>query len=336
MAKLPEELQQALLRDPRSNIDPSDLSVDLKEINAFGDTESMKRMFGNVAAYNKMLKERITFINEDISRAIPFTRENLYLIAAYTGSGKSSCAANISYPLWKEGKKTLIISNEESEQDVLYRIACLEIGLNFNDYKKGFMPIEDQKRAMVLFPQISQYVKVLDVNYKNGLTTKLEGVQNALTAVQHEDYSCALIDYYQLIKYSAHNKAAKTYDVLNDLRVWLGRYIKNSNIPIVMFTQLHSIGKRNNKDIDSRVKECPAIIEPATVVIEMIPNFTTQTTSFCIVKDRFGLQGTRIECAYSKGRFVAMPEDEVQRVADIKRQQAEKKLDELTDKINGK
>lgn len=294
------------MKDPRSNVDPGDLSVDLHDIDTFGDNESIRRMFGNIAAYNKMLRERITFINDDLTKAIPFTRENLYLITAFTGSGKSSCAANISYPLWKQGKKTLVMSNEESEQDVLFRIACLELGLNFNDYKKGMMSIEDQKRAAVLFKDISQYVKILDVNYKNGFTTKLEAVQNALTAVQSADYSCAMIDYYQLIKYSANEKNKKPYDVLNDLRIWMGRYIKHSNIPIVLFAQLHSQSKRQGKDLDNKIKDCPAVMEPATIILEMVPNFEKKTTDFIIVKDRFGLQGRKITCGYKAGRYVEL------------------------------
>lgn len=306
MTKIPENWQQELMKDPRSNSDPADLTVDLNEVNAFGNNESIKRMFGNIAAYNKMLRERIIFINDDLTKAVPFTRENLYLITAYTGSGKTTVAANISYPLWKQGKKSLVLSNEESEHDILFRVACLELGLNFNDYKKGLMSIEDQKRVAVLFPDIGKYIKVLDVNYKAGLTTKLEGIQNALTAVQNQDYSCAMIDYYQLIKYSAYNKSAKPFDVLNDLRIWMGRYIKNSNIPIVLFAQLHSQSKRQGKDLDNKIKDCPAVMEPATVILEVIPNFEKKTTSFLIVKDRFGLQGRKIECGFDKGRYVPL------------------------------
>lgn len=305
MAKISEELQRMILSDPKSEKETEDLSVSLDEINAFGDVESIKRMFGSMASYNRMLREKITFINDDLTRLIPFTRENLYLIAAYSGNGKSTIAANVSYPLWKEGKRSLIISNEESEHDVLLRIASLELGIEFNDYKKGHMSMEDQKRCMVLFPDISKYIKVIDVNYKNGLTTKLEGIQNALTAVRQEDFSCVLIDYYQLIKFSAKSKGAKPFEVLNDLRIWLGRYIKNSNVPVVLFAQLHSVGKRG-KDLDSRIKDCAHVVEPATVVIEAIPDFDRKVTSFVIHKDRFGLSGRKVECGYDRGRFVSL------------------------------
>jgi len=282
------------------------LKVSFDDVDNFGNKESLLEMVGDIKKYQSMLNQKITLINDSMTAAVPFTRENLYLFCAYTGSGKSTVAANISFPLWKEGKKVLVISNEESKQDVLLRIAFLELGLNFNDYKKGLMSAEDQRSAIMLFPEISKFVKVLDVTYKDGLTTKVEGVINALEAVKTSDYSCVLIDYFQLIKYSVADKNKKTYEVLNDLRTALGLYIKNSNVPIVLFVQLYSQSKRAAKgnDIDTRIKECSAIVEPATVIIEVIPNWEDKTTDFVIHKDRFGMAGSRIMCPFEKGRYL--------------------------------
>ena len=133
-----EEIKaKTLLAEPQKK--PSkvrDLDISLEEIESFGDADSLKEMAVNMVKYNSMLKEKIPLINDDLSAIIPFTRENLYLFCAYTGSGKSTIAANITYPLWQKGKKSLVISNEESKQDVMLRIACIHLGLNFNDYKK--------------------------------------------------------------------------------------------------------------------------------------------------------------------------------------------------------
>ena len=320
MAKIDPREVDAILKQggygTQSEIDEMDISLD--ELDKFGDRNSLSEIYTDISKYNQMLKERITFCNDDLTEAIPFTRENLYLICAYSGNGKSTIAANVSFPLWKQGKKTLVIANEEPKQDILFRIGCLELGLNFNDYKKGRMPAEQQVKVAQLFPEISRHVKILDVNYKSGLTTKVEGVKNALKAVQSADYSCAMIDYYQLVKYSVERPNAKTYDVLNDLRIWLGRYIKNSKVPIVIFAQLHSLGKRNNKDLDSRIKDGPTIYETATVVIEVIPNFDDRTSDFLIHKDRFGLSGTRISCGFQNGRYIKLTDEFKQKITDRK------------------
>ncbi len=307
MKLTPEQLREHLKATKKGQ----DIDVSLDTIESFGDKESLREMLNSIHRYNKMLKERIVLVNEALSATIPFTKENLYLFCAYTGNGKSTVAANITYPLYKEGKKILVLSNEESKQDVIFRIACLDLGLNFNDYKKGHMPVEDQVRVLKLFPDITKFVKVLDVTYKDGLTTKVEGIKKALETVKQEDsYSCVLIDYYQLIKYSMMDGKKTSYDNLNDLRIWLGQYIKSSTMPVVLFAQLYSVSKKNGaKDIDTRIKDCTAIVEPDTVIVEVVPNFDVQTTDFIIHKDRFGKAGTKITCGFEKGRYVKISYD---------------------------
>ena len=310
----------------------AEVDITLDSIESFGDKASMREMITDIGKYKKMLAERITFINDAMSATIPFTRENLYLMCAYTGSGKSTVAANISHPLWKQGKKTLVISNEESKQDIMFRIACLDLGLNFNDYKKGNMPNEDIMKVVGLFPQISDFVKILDVTYQDGITTKIEGIKKALEAVKKEDsYSCVMIDYFQLIKYSIKDSKKTAYENLNDLRVWLGQYIKGSTMPVVLFAQLYSVSKKGGaKDIDTRIKDCSAIVEPATVIIEIIPNYEDQTSSFVIHKDRFGKAGSKIVCGFDRGRYTVINDDELQeRIKLGKLNTANNKLDAL-------
>jgi replicative DNA helicase len=319
MAAISKELKDAILNKAQHNAQQNEVSFE--EVDSFGNKESLSEMLRDIGKYNKMLGERITLINDSITATIPFTRENLYLFCAYTGTGKSTVAANISYPLWKQGKKVLVLSNEESDNDVIFRIACLELGLSFNDYKKGEMPIEQQKQVLHLFPDITKFVKVLDVSFKNGLTTKVEGVKSALDAVKTSDYSCVLIDYYQLIKYSSTDRSKTAYENLNDLRVWLGQYIKSSNVPVALFVQLYSVSKRGGaKDIDARIKDCSAIVEPATVIIEVVPNYEDETSEFIIMKDRFGKAGKKIVCPFNKGRYLN---------ALNKQELAERRLDRL-------
>lgn len=326
----PEQIAQQLKLAGKGSSNEVDIS--LNDIESFGDKDSLREMITDIGKYKKMLSERITFINDSLSATVPFTRENLYLMCAYTGSGKSTVAANITYPLWKQKKKTLVLSNEESKQDVLFRIACLELGLNFNDYKKGQMQNEDILRVVGLFPEISEYVKVLDVTYQDGITTKVEGIKKALEAVKKEDsYSCVLIDYFQLVKYSIKDSKKTAYENLNDLRVWLGQYIKSSTMPVVLFAQLYSVSKKGGaKDIDTRIKDCSAIVEPATVIIEIVPNFDNKTSEFIIHKDRFGMAGKRIVCGFERGRYTMVSDEEVQeRIMNGKLSVAAEKLNQL-------
>ena len=318
MATISEEFQKTILKKvgKPTQEEGSSCEFTLEEIDSFGDDESLAEMQADILSYNRMLDEKITFINEDLTNLIPFTRENLYLIAAYSGNGKSTCAANICLPLIEEKKKILIISNEESRHDIMFRIACLKLGYNFNDYKKGNMSVFFQKECTDMFKDIAVYVKIIDVNHRDGASTKYESVVNILEKVKSADYSAVLIDYFQLIQKSIEDQRKTRYDVLNDLRLYLQRYIKKSNIPVVLFAQLHSLGKRNNVELDSRVKECPSIIEASTVILEMIPNFEERATYFLIKKDRFGLQGEKVTCGFNNGRFVKY-DDEFKKKVEI-------------------
>ena len=325
MSKLtPEEMkiQQDILYGKK----PNSMIVTMDDIDALGDKDAMMSAVVDIEKYRRMLKQRITLINDPLTAAIPFTCENLYLFCAYTGSGKSTVAANITYPLWKQGKKVLVLSNEESRQDVLFRIAALELGLNFNDYKKGEMDKEDVLRAISLFPAIGEQVKIMDISYRDGFTMRVEGVKSALEAVKdRNDYSCVLIDYYQLIKYSTLDSKKKTYENLNDFRIWLGQYIKSSAMPVVLFAQLYSVDKKGTKGVEARLKECSSVVEPATVIIEICPNFETNTSEFIIHKDRFGRSGHKLVCAFDKGRFNKLTLDELverEKIAKLKSQEA--------------
>jgi len=320
MAKTASDAINRALHGAAKAAPKMDISYD--DIDNLGSKEDVMSMIKNIARYNAMLKERITFINKTITAAIPFTKENLYLICGYSGNGKSTIAANVSYPLWQEGKKSLVITNEESKEDVYFRIACLHLGYNFNEYKKGLMPAVRQRECAMLIGKIAQFVKVADVNFEyktlENATATVEGVKALMSSVKNSDYACVMLDYYQLIKRSVERPDAASYEVLNDFRIWLGQFIKRAEIPVVVFAQLHSLGKRNNKDLDNRIKHCPDIYETSTVVIEVIPNFEEKTSDFVIHKDRFGLAGTRIACAFEKGRYVNISEEVLQKLRNEK------------------
>lgn len=243
--------------------------------------------------------------------------DHLFLLSDFTVVHNSTVAANIAYPLWKQKKKILVISNEEPQHDVLFRIACLELNLSFNEYKKGLMPKENIVRVFRLFEEIGQYVKVVDSAQNDGLcSSTLEGVQSALNAVINQDYSCVLIDYFQNIKRSVNKSDKSHYEVLDDFREWLGHYIHQEGAPpVAMFVQLYSLTKRGgtkgSQDLDNRIKMCSAVVEPATVIIEMIPNFDERLTTFIINKDRFGNSGKQVICAFERGRFIDIPREKL-------------------------
>ena len=297
------------------------LSGDLSLIPTIISRKKMKprRQIKNV------LNVGIKVIEKGIDNYYGFTvdGDHRFLLGDFTVVHNSSCAANITYPLWQEGKRVLVISNEESKQDVYLRIACLHLGHDFNSYKKGNLPLTELLEAVKLFEDISKYVHVFDIGEKDGASSKLEGIKEILEAAKDENYSCILIDYWQNIRASIESPDKGKFAVLDELRSYFMEYIKVNPIPLVVFAQLHSIGKRQNKDLDSRIKDAPTIYEAATVVLEMVADFKKRVTHFAIKKDRFGLQGFKITLGYDRGRFVEITDDFTKSVND-------KEIDRLT------
>jgi replicative DNA helicase len=305
------------------------MNASMDEMRNFGNDEDLREIVAAIARHNRMLKERLTLINDSLTKAIPLVRENLYLFAAYTGSGKSSTAANISYPLWKQGKKVLIISNEETQKDVVSRIACLEAGINFQNVIRGEITKMEELSYVVHLPRIKEHVIVFSAD--DPRTTRLEGIKNILDMAKNEDFSAIIIDYFQLIKYSEMQPNKEPYKVMMEFKDYLNMYVKTSNAPVIMFAQLWSLSKRPAKgtELDSRLKECASIQDGASVVVEIVPNFQESTTDFLICKDRFfGRKGDKLTCPYHKGRFI----DTVDHV-DLAKAIAQVKLDKLTKDI---
>lgn len=332
MAKIPQAEQDAILTKAgmgtSSKMKAMEATVD--EMRNFGDASVLTEVISSISRHKKVLKQRATLINDSLTKAIPLVRENLYIFAAYTGSGKSSTAANITYPLWKQGKKVLVISNEETRSDILARIACLEAGVDFKDVKQGNITAEQEKAYVMCLPSINNHVIVKDA--LDVRTARLEGVQNLLDAAINEDYACILIDYFQLIKYSEADSRKEPYQVLMNFKDYLGAYIKRSNAPVVLFVQLWSLSKRPSKgtELDARLKECSSIQDPASVIIEIVPNFEEHTSDFLICKDRFfGRKGKKFTCPYEKGRFLEAIDEE-----EVLKRSAYLKLDKISGDLN--
>jgi replicative DNA helicase len=333
MSTLPQQRQDELLKQAGlgTSKQMEAMSASVEEMRDFGGPDDLKKIVADIARHNKMLNERLTLINGSLTKVIPLVRENLYLFAAYTGSGKSSTAANITYPLWKQGKKVLIISNEETEKDVVSRIACLEAGLNFQSVIRCEITKEEEMAYVRHIPSIKQHIIVVAASDQR--TTRLEGVINLLDAAKNEDFSAIIIDYFQLIKYSEQNTNKEPYKVMMEFKDYLNTYIKTSNAPVIMFAQLWSLSKRPSKgtELDSRLKECASIQDGASVVVEIVPNFEENTTDFLICKDRFfGQKGHSITCPYTKGRFLDALSD-----TDLAKAIAQVRLEKLSKEILG-
>lgn len=260
-----------------------------------------------IDSYIDILNKKIYFINNELTETIPFCKDNLYLIMSQTGCGKSTVVSNIAHSLYKQEQKSLIISNEEAMEDVLMRIACLDLGLSFNMFKKGKMSNEEIDMCKKLLPNISKYIHIFGISEEGMSPTDVDDVVSVLEGSLKYDYSAILIDYFQLVRYKK-SSIKNTYEILDELRIYLQKFIKKSNAPLVVMSQLYSQGKRKSSDIDARLKNNSNIMETATVCIEVIPDFAESSSIFKIHKDRFGSAGKEFKFFFKKGKYIPFSE----------------------------
>ena len=133
--------------------------------------------------------------------------------------------------------------------------------------------------------------------------TCLEDAQAALVHAANGDYGFAAIDYFQTVTWSRDNEKLEPVQVSKKLGFFLKDYGRKVEIPVAAFAQLKP--KSDSPDMPSRIQNDRTIFNHAFMVIEVIPNFDTQTTKFVFHKDRFGLaQSKEIEMKYQGGKFV--------------------------------
>jgi replicative DNA helicase len=287
--------------------------------------EKIKEVYQKIARNRKVLAEKMIFINEGLTAVIPFARGSLYLLGGVSGHGKSTTAANVSYPLWKLGKKVLVLANEEEEQNVYARIACLDLGLDFNSWRNNTMVKENRTRVDLLIPEVMRFVDVTGTDAV-GMTTTIEGIKKILEQAKFSDYSCILIDYLQNISASVDNPSLERQNVLYLVKDYLNEFVKNANMPVVLFAQLYPLPPNSiDREFEKRIKWCKGIYEAATTVIEIARIKGKEKTIFVIDKDRFGMADFEVECKWVAGRYIFIPpvedqiEDQIEKIIEQNR-----------------
>lgn len=263
----------------------------------------VKKIYGNIRNNRDILKQALTFVNIGLTDAVPFARGSLYLIGGVSGHGKSTTAANVSFPLWKEGKKVLVLSNEESDENVVARIACLDLQVDFNAWRND--TLNHVQRSLVDRKLIEVLEKVTVIGTDTpGLTNTLEGIQMVLEKYKNSDYSCILIDFFQNIGASTKNPTMERTPILMAFKAFITTYVVQAKMPVVLFAQLMPLPQdAHDRQFEVRIKWCKGIYEAATTALEIVRIPSQQKTVFVIDKDRFGKAGRSIDCNFKNGRY---------------------------------
>jgi KaiC/GvpD/RAD55 family RecA-like ATPase len=256
---------------------------------------------------NKMLKDiedrekAVIFINGRISNHIIAAPGSLIVIPSMTNNGKSTLVAHIAEALIAEGKKVLVLSNEETEQDVRARVSCLRMKISFGDYKTSKCTPE-QKEIILDDSELMSNTNMLTViAASNGdidayRTTTVNGVISTMKAVNGK-VDAVILDYYTNVNVSEFG-SVDPWHVNNELATQLNILKGNVSYPIIATAQCESIRtdkKAEDKgsiDYDSnhpvyRWKGGKSIVTYATDVIELVRDFDNSCSFLFAHKLRF-------------------------------------------------
>jgi replicative DNA helicase len=251
----------------------------------------------------------IPFIDDKFNKFIQLAPGSLAIIAAKTGTGKSTISANIAARLINDQKRVLVIANEEKDTDVAVRVACLLGGYNIHKYKSNdptFCYSPKEKLDIINSIQsLSGFLEIRGLTYKGiaDLVTSLEGMKTILEDAKGK-YSAVIIDYYQNVDHSLENHLKDQYECQHEFGSMLDKMKHEIGCPIILFAQCIS-GKDHLK---VRIEGRKSIFNKATDVYEFVQDSAKGSKMSILecLKDRWlGVQGNVLSLEYLEGRLQA-------------------------------
>ena len=226
----------------------------------------------------------------------------LYIIAARPGMGKTAFALNIATYVARNTKKNVAIFNFEMSAEQLVNRMLSSIGqINFAKFRNGNFDNNDWKR-------LSEAVTVLaDTNIKIDDTpgATISDIRSKCRRLASKDEGLALvvIDYLQLITGSAKNQANRQQEVAEISR-GLKMMAMELHCPVIALAQLsRAVEQRPNKrPMMSDLRESGSIEQDADLIGFLyrddvynkeamgkdMPNPEASITEFIIGKNRNG------------------------------------------------
>jgi replicative DNA helicase len=259
------------------------------------------------------LKNRMVFVNRELSDLVPFSYPNLLLVGAMSGHGKSTFLANIAYPLIIDKKRVFVISNEEMSVNVYNRVACLHRGYNINRFQSFTDEMHEDIKAVRTKLYQGNRLKVVDSDFPDmkDATTTLEGLKFILDKLLEEQeknngkatYDVVMIDYLQKIDSSKENPRTEGWAVMKKVSDMLDIFYKKYHAPVVVFTQLKPEDSED-QNIEYRIKGGKSIYVSSTYCLELRPIKEQRKTEFIVHKHRFNDKvNSVLEQAHENGKY---------------------------------
>jgi len=302
----------------------SEVKKDLGDLKSLtfdiNNTGPMLRSIESGRQYMNAAGKRLRFVNDDFNGKVPFFQKNLLFFGAYSGDGKSTLTANICFDLVSQGKKVLVISNEELAYDVLNRVTCLGKGWAYTDHEKFTDAQKNILDESAVGLASRMYVVDNDYPGSNGyLTTSYEGVTSILEGIHSQSmkYDAIIIDYYQNISMMKSDPKADIYRTQAKFVKYIDQFKNRYPAPIILMGQLAPLTQENPLPFKQRIEGSKSVFNVATFAAEVRADKKGLRTEWTFHKTRFGeCQGQSMYTGWDRGRYVPYDDEFKKKVAD--------------------
>ncbi len=287
--------------------------------------------------YMEAVKNRLPFINQELGNLICLGGKTLYLVCGGTGGGKSTTVGAIIGPVLDQGKKVLVIVNEEAREDVYNRVACQRLGKNFVLFKQAQLHQSEVDRINEEAESLQSVMTVIDTDFKHNpdFVTTPQGIAKVLEAFAF-DHDMVVIDYYQNISRSTAASGDLRPEPWNhQLKFchWINSFKNKYGKPIVVMSQIRKPNKTDSSTFEERLMGSKYIATVSLIHIELRADFQNYSTTFLCHKDRFwGKTGKGMVQGFdwTSNRFVPYDDAFAAKVAHWQTQYGPKDTKEVT------
>lgn len=240
--------------------------LDLKTLNKKTTSEMMEVMSDTLKdiekKYNNRDDSRYKTGYTDLDRIIEGLHEQeLTIIAARPGVGKTAFALQMAENIAKKGVYTYFVSLEMSEKQLGNRMIAREAGIDSHVLRMGWLKEEDFAKIGKTVEEISKLNMTIDANI--GTVQEIENKANELK--QEKDLGLIVIDYLQLLK--SKTKFNVREQEVADISRRLKLLSKKLDIPIVALCQLNRETEKRRRPLLADLRESGSLEQDADNVI---------------------------------------------------------------------
>ena len=226
------------------------------------------------------------------------TKGAMHIIAARPSVGKTTLAMNIAFNIGTREKLTYPVlvfsaemSNSDLADDFISRYARVPIGLLDDEKASDLLVSHSVQRAIYQLQQNGDKLQ-----FRDRIGTAEEVINYSRKAYkQYQGIAAIIVDYVQLLSFSAKTHAENRVNELSDISTAFTRLAQELNCPFILISQLNrniEVGG-DRKPRNSDLKGSGSLEQDASVIIFIERNLSSQSdkATLHITKNRRGTLG---------------------------------------------